>query len=63
MESLNIRLVTLIRSLSPDELNRKFCHPVTGDFSIIKAIGFNAWHGYHHLAHILNYRKSIGLEV
>lgn len=62
IESLNMRLLTLIRSQSPDELNRKFHHPVTGDFSIIKALGFNTWHGYHHLEHILNYRKRIGLE-
>ena len=62
IESLNMRLLTLTRSLSPDELNRKFSHPVTGYFTIIKAIGFNVWHSYHHLAHILNYRKSIGFE-
>ena len=62
IESLNIRLVTLIRSLSQSELNRQFRHPETGDLSLKKAIGLYAWHGNHHLAHIMNFRKSIGLE-
>ncbi|TGE34115.1 putative metal-dependent hydrolase [Desulfosporosinus sp. Sb-LF] len=61
IESLNIRLVTLIKSLSHSELNRQFRHPEAGDLNLKKAIGLYAWHGNHHLAHILNFRKSIGL--
>ena len=61
VETLHKRWAVLLRSLSSTELNRQFRHPESGDLSIKKAIGLYAWHGNHHLAHITNYRKSIGL--
>ena len=61
VETLHCRWATLLRSLSSVELNRQFRHPEAGDLSIKKAIGLYAWHGNHHLAHIINFRKSIGL--
>ena len=62
VETLHIRWVTLLRSLSPTELNCQFRHPDDGDLSIKKAIGLYAWHGNHHLAHIINFRKSLGIK-
>ena len=61
IETLHERWSVLLRSLSNNELNRQFRHPEAGDISLKKAIGLYAWHGNHHLAHITNYRKSIGL--
>ena len=61
IETLHCRWVTLLKSLSQSELNRQFCHPEAGDLSLNKVIGLYAWHGNHHLAHIMNFRKSIGL--
>lgn len=61
VETLHCRWATLLRSLSLIELNCQFRHPEAGDLSIKKAIGLYAWHGNHHLAHITNYRKSVGL--
>jgi Mycothiol maleylpyruvate isomerase N-terminal domain. len=61
IETLHIRWVVLLRSLSSVELNRQFRHPEAGDLSLKKAIGLYAWHGNHHLAHITNFRNSIGL--
>lgn len=60
VETLHKRWAVLLRSLSSTELNRQFRHPEAGDLSIKMAIGLYAWHGNHHLAHITNYRKSIG---
>ncbi|MCO1604352.1 MULTISPECIES: YfiT family bacillithiol transferase [Desulfosporosinus] len=61
IETLHFRWVFLLRSLSPAELNRQFRHPDAGDLSIRKTTALYAWHGNHHLAHIMNFRKSIGL--
>ncbi|MDQ7096644.1 putative metal-dependent hydrolase [Desulfosporosinus sp. PR] len=61
VETLHKRWAVLLRSLSSTELNRQFRHPEDGDLNIKKAIGLYAWHGNHHLAHITNYRKSIGI--
>ncbi|EGW39210.1 YfiT family bacillithiol transferase [Desulfosporosinus sp. OT] len=63
LETLHKRWSVLLRSMSPVELNRQFCHPEAGDLSLKKAIGLYAWHGNHHLAHITNYRKNIGLQT
>lgn len=60
IETLHQRWTVLLRSLSTTELDRQFRHPEAGDLSLKKAIGLYAWHGNHHLAHITNYRKSIG---
>lgn len=61
IETLHLRWAILLRSLSTTELNRQFRHPEAGDLSLKKAIGLYAWHGNHHLAHIVNFRKNIGL--
>lgn len=62
VETLHFRWATLLRSLSPTELKCQFRHPESGDLSLKKAIGLYAWHGNHHLAHIMNFRKSTGIE-
>jgi len=62
VETLHFRWATLMRSLYPTELNCQFHHPEAGDLSLKKAIGLYAWHGNHHLAHIMDFRKIIGLE-
>ncbi|WP_407312396.1 YfiT family bacillithiol transferase [Desulfosporosinus sp. SB140] len=61
IETLHNRWVVLLRSLSTTELNREFRHPDAGVLSLKKTIGLYAWHGHHHLAHIKNFRKSIGM--
>ena len=62
VETLHFRWAALLRSLSPTEFNCQFRHPEAGDLSLKKAIGLYAWHGNHHLAHIMDFRKIIGLE-
>lgn len=57
IEALHKRWVTLLRSLSPADLERTFIHPEAGPVSVGKNIGIYAWHGNHHLAHIQSLLK------
>ena len=52
LESLHVRWVGLLRSLSWTQLQREFVHPESGPVSLAETIGAYAWHGQHHLAHI-----------
>lgn len=52
LTSLHARLVTLLRSLEQEEMNRELIHPDSGVIKLKKYIGLYAWHGKHHYAHI-----------
>ena len=53
IEGVHLRWVTLLKSLSEEQMNKCFIHPEHGiEFTIMKTIGLYAWHGNHHLAHI-----------
>ncbi len=60
LEALHKRWVLLLLSLTPEQLDRKFIHPVTGEFTVRQHIGTYAWHGAHHLAHITELKKRMG---
>ena len=52
LDSLHARLVSLLRSLSQEQLNKTFVHPESGSIELKRNIGIYAWPGKHHLAHI-----------
>ena len=52
LETLHVRWVGLLRSLSWAQLQREFVHPESGPSSLAETVGASAWHGRHHLAHI-----------
>jgi hypothetical protein len=53
LEGLHERWVYLLRSLSDQELQRRFRHPETDELISLKTnIGIYAWHCEHHLAHV-----------
>lgn len=55
LENLHKRWALLLRSLRKNELSRTFIHPESGAYiRLDENIGFYAWHGNHHLAHIQN---------
>lgn len=54
IESVHLRLISLLKGLNEDELKRTFVHPESGIVSVEKNIGLYAWHGNHHLAHIIH---------
>ena len=60
LDSMHIRWVTILRSLTSVESDRTFIHPDSGQMTVEKYIGMYAWHGRHHLAHITSLcsRKS-----
>lgn len=57
LEALHQRWVILLKSLSEGDWQRVYIHPVSGKTPLSQAAGLYAWHGRHHLAHILNLRK------
>jgi len=60
LDALHKRWVTLLRTLTPSELEKTFIHPESGEVSVGKNIGIYAWHGRHHLAHITSLRSRKG---
>ena len=52
LELLHAKWITLLRSLSHEQLSRRFVHPVSGPFELAWNVGHYAWHGRHHLAHV-----------
>ncbi|QNF35908.1 putative metal-dependent hydrolase [Adhaeribacter swui] len=57
LEALHLRWVMLLESLTPDQWQRSFVHPQSGETTLATAVGIYAWHGKHHVAHITELRK------
>ncbi|MFY0760384.1 YfiT family bacillithiol transferase [Metabacillus dongyingensis] len=61
LEHLHKRLVMLASSLSEADLNRTFYHPANKtSATLAETLGVYAWHGNHHIAHIVSLRKRMG---
>jgi hypothetical protein len=60
LEGLHERWVVLLRSLSEEDVLRKFRHPELGVVSVDRYIALYAWHGKHHVAHITGLRERMG---
>ncbi len=60
LESLHVRWVRLLRSLSEADWRRKFTHPERGLVRLDATLGLYAWHGKHHAAHITGLRHRTG---
>lgn len=53
LEGITKRYVYLLRSLSPEQLQKRYYHPVREYYiSQAEAIAMSAWHLRHHYAHI-----------
>lgn len=58
---LHERWVVLLRSLDAAALRRTFFHPEDGiEVSLERAIATYAWHGDHHIGHVLALRERRG---
>jgi len=51
-ESLHIRWVRLLESMSERDFQRSFKHPESGVWRLDQYLAQYAWHGRHHIAHI-----------
>jgi hypothetical protein len=60
LDSLHDRWVRLLRSLSPEDWKRAFHHPERGPMTLEHALAMYAWHGRHHVAHIISLRERSG---
>lgn len=60
LESLHARWVLLLRSLNPADFARKFQHPELGTVSLDRNLALYAWHGRHHVAHVMSLRERMG---
>jgi DinB superfamily len=59
LHALHTRLFSAIKDLNPDQWNRTFNYPgKPAPVSIWYLLGMYSWHGKHHVAHILSYRKA-----
>ncbi|WP_439881165.1 YfiT family bacillithiol transferase [Pontibacter sp. MBLB2868] len=65
LAALHMRWVLLLKTLTPEQLNRRLIHPESGECTIRQNIGVYAWHGEHHLAQIqaLKDRKGWSTEA
>jgi len=53
LEALHQRWVLLLKSMSEDDLKKKYHHPESHkDWELRNVLALYAWHGNHHLAHI-----------
>jgi uncharacterized damage-inducible protein DinB len=59
LDSVHIRWVTLLKSLQPDDFNRKFNHPEAGVKTLDWLVALYDWHGRHHTAHITSLRERM----
>jgi uncharacterized damage-inducible protein DinB len=54
--ALHGRWVSLLDSMTEQEFDRGFIHPVNGRQSLARALALYEWHGRHHTAHITRLR-------
>jgi hypothetical protein len=57
LESLHARWTVLLRSLKPEDFQRRFVHPESGPHDLDWLLGLYSWHGNHHVAHITSLRE------
>ena len=59
LESLHARWTVLLRSLKPEDFQRRFTHPDSGPHDLDWLLGLYSWHGDHHIAHITSLRERM----
>ena len=59
LHALHQRWVAVLKSITPEEFNREVVHPEHGrKMSLWFLLGMYAWHGKHHVAHIISLREA-----
>ncbi len=60
LETLHDRWVRLLRALGPEDFARTLRHPEMGTMRLDSLTGLYAWHGRHHVAHVVGLRERMG---
>lgn len=59
IDSLHRRWTVLLKQLNDNELEKKFLHPDSGMKTLSETVCQYAWHGNHHLAHIISLKEKM----
>jgi uncharacterized damage-inducible protein DinB len=57
--ALHTRWVALLESLSAEDFQKGYMHPVDGRINLAKALAIYEWHSRHHTAHITSLRARM----
>lgn len=60
LDALHARWTLLLQSLTEEQWQRGYVHPVNGRQTIAEAVALYDWHSRHHVAHIVELRKRMG---
>jgi uncharacterized damage-inducible protein DinB len=60
LEALHGRWVSLLRQIPSEAWARPFQHPERGPMTLDRNLALYAWHGRHHVAHIVRLREERG---
>ncbi len=61
LDGLHARWVTLLRAMGPEDFRRRFRHPEhDGNPDLDWLLQLYAWHGAHHVAHVVELRRRRG---
>jgi hypothetical protein len=60
IKALHGRWVTLLESLSDEDLRKGYNHPERGKEMLVKMLAMYDWHSRHHTAHITGLRARMG---
>src|ERR1044071_4776544 len=60
IDGIHARWATFLNAMSPDDFEKTFRHPETGDWTLDGALALYAWHSRHHTAHITHLRDREG---
>jgi hypothetical protein len=50
----------MLKSMTPEDFDKKFNHPESGEWTLDGALAMYAWHSRHHTAHIARLREREG---
>ena len=60
IDGVHARWSALLNSMTPDDFQKVFRHPETGDWTLDGALALYAWHSLHHTAHITKLSEREG---
>jgi uncharacterized damage-inducible protein DinB len=60
VEGLHGRWTALLTSMSASDFGLTFLHPERGPMSLDHTLQMYAWHGRHHVAHVVGLRERMG---
>jgi len=60
LDAVHRRWVVVLNAIADTGWSRTFYHPESGDLRLDQVLAMYAWHGRHHVAHIMSLRRRNG---